>query len=226
MKKLPLIMFMLILASSCVACSSNKTNDSSNSNSTTDSVVETTSTDSNTTESEDTTPTGSDEQEIKEIPMDDAYLAKILTIEDTVPEYKVKDTITDSEFIGLWECQVAVNGETAYSGMMGAPLYATDRLEIKDDKTGKVINTTGSKTGYITNETDFTWKFADNKFTITIGTGDDAYDIEMNMTPDNQIVLKTVDPTNSEVYVYYSKVDKFTDFDFNSIKFNTDDLAK
>ena len=106
--------------------------------------------------------------------------------------------------------------------MYNAPLYAISKLEIKDNNTGKLISAPNTGYGYKTTESDFTWSFADSKFTISL----DSTNIDLNMSANNQIVLMSKDPTGSDVYAYYGKVDKFTEFNFDSAKFNFDALSK
>lgn len=207
MKKLSLILFVAALAICCVGCNKNSKSESEPEP---ESVEQT------------TVMTSASDSDVKEIPMDDEYLSKILTIEDNVPKYEAKDKVADTDFIGLWECQIATNGTIAYSGMYNAPLYAISKLEIKDDNTGKLISATNTGYGYKTTESDFTWSFADSKFTISL----DSTNIDLTMSADNQIVLMSKDPTGSDVYAYYGKVDKFTEFDFDSVKFDFDALSK
>ena len=169
---------------------------------------------------------GMSEQPIKEIQMDDAYLAKILDLTDK-PTCGVDGSAAEDKFVGLWECDVAVNGDTAYSGIFGVPLYASDRIEIKSDKTGSIVSTTGGKDGYVSTAKDFTWSVADGTLTADIkGETGNVYSAAMHMSDDGRLMLISKSREGSDVFAYYKNVESFTDFDFGSVHFDYTSLGE
>lgn len=159
-------------------------------------------------------------QPIKEIPMDDAYLGKILDLTDK-PTCSVKNDATDADFTGKWECEVAVNGDTAYSSILGYPLYATDRMEINADKTGKIISTAGGKDGVTTTEREFTWSVNEGVLTADIKSeAGGTYQVVIHMSDDGRIILISKARDGADVSAYYRSVEDFTAFDFSSVHFD------
>lgn len=127
------------------------------------------------------------------------------TVTETTDESSQNSDVTDSSFVGKWECSKLVANGEELDELAGLPIYAVFQYDVREDGTVELPESLMEISDQ-ENPVSYTWKSkSDNEIEI-VGSNDSSivYSLENGQ-------LVNISGTEE---IYLDKVDEFKDFDF------------
>lgn len=229
MKRFAAALSAFLLAISCTGCNSGNADSSADMSETTSATTEKATEKEPEAETEAETETSSEKEEdsssIREIEMNEEFLAKMLTMTDE-PSSSAESDVTEKDFIGKWECVAISNNaeEICYSHIFDIPLYATEHLEINEDHTGSILSIKAGETPE-TSELPFKWELNGNVLNLEVKINDEiTTPAAICITDERKLLIQSSDEEGNALNAYYRFADSYTYFDFVTADFDYDKL--